>query len=46
MVSLSGYIKKIPIIPIFHPLSEQLHKTGNKKNEKEKKVAAVYDVMC
>lgn len=29
-VSLSGYIKKIPIIPISHLLSQELHEEKNK----------------
>lgn len=29
-VSLSGYIKKTPVIPIFHLLSQELHKEKNK----------------
>lgn len=40
MMSLSGYFKKIPIIPSFHPLTQELHE------EKNKKVVEIYSVMC
>lgn len=31
MVSLSGYLKKIPIVSIFHITSQELHEEDNKK---------------